>query len=1077
MRVAVITPAIQDPHRLFGAERHFVGMVEAFRNKVDTDWIQVPVSEASWNGVLQSYLDCFDLDLSRYDLVVSTKNPTFMVQHPNHICWLLHQIRVFYDRFDEEYGHLPGPALAEKRQQREIIHQLDRLAFQRVRKIFTNGSETARRLKHYSGFDAEILYPPVLATGHYCAGQDYFFLPGRLHQWKRVDLAVRAMQHISDDIPLLIAGTGEDEDRLRELAGGDPRIHFLGFVNDAEMLALYANALAVLFVPKDEDFGYITVEAMLSHKPVIVCTDSGQPARLIQNGRSGFVVNPDPTEIAGAMSLLAGDRELARNMGEAAHESAPPQSWDAVIERLLEAGTGDTKPAVSSGGRTWSPSLEHEPIRGIQILVADNQVLEPAVGGARVRVKEICNGLARYFPTEYIGAFDWPGPASTDHTTPSGWRCRVFALSDLHYRLSQRLQRWVSGGSVIDVSFSLLAHTSRQFLRALREAVRQADVVVFTHPWCYPLAKRLLRGKYVIYDAHNFEWGLRRELLSGTTIGRLLARYVKRVEGKVARRSNAVWACSTQDADQISEAHGVPLERIFIVPNSADVQAVTPATEDVRRRAKEHFGWGQHPVAIFVGSGYGPNTEAAAFIIETLAREMPDLIFAILGSVREDHLRSANQNFVLPENVFLPGTMEETDLLTALHASDVALNPVVMGSGTNLKMLQFMAAGLATVSTPAGIRGISEAERFSMVTERDRFADNIRHLLSNSQFRLAMGRSARQEAVTNYDWSVVVGRAAQHIHQELKYHKPMDPPFFSVVIPTYNRPENLLRLLDSLMKQTFPDFEVVVVDQGTPPVEIRADQRQRLRIHSLYSSERGMSISRNKGWKHASGTVVAFTDDDCIPEPDWLFKAAQCFDAGAIAGLEGRIRSTNLGDPRYRTVSNVGFEGIGFMTANMFYLRSVLEKIGGFDERFSVFREDTDLAWRAMAFGDIPHRNDVVVFHPPHPVDLVRESRAERAKLFSLDPLLLEKHPQRYVYLICREAHYRNTPGYWSNFLRGMREYQVELPIPMLFGKLSAADPDWWSAVMSGTCAGKFGLNEDDLTALYLLLEQTSQHT
>ena len=333
MKTAIITPAIHDPQRLFGAERHFVGMVQAFQRHVDTDWIQVPLSEARWESILQGYLDCYDLDLSAYDLVVSTKSPTYLAQHPNHVCWLLHQIRVFYDRFEDEYGKLPASALVELRSQRQTIQRLDTLAFRRLSRIFTNGNETARRLKLYNGFDAEVLYPPVFSQGHYCAGQEHFLVPGRLHRWKRVDLAIRAMQHLPQDIPLLIAGTGEDEPHFRWLAAQDPRIRFLGFVSDAEMLRLYADALAVLFVPKEEDFGYITVEAMLSRKPVIVCKDSGEPASLIQNGVSGYVVNPDPVEIAGAMSLLLGNRQLAHEMGEHAFGAVPSQSWDDVVQR------------------------------------------------------------------------------------------------------------------------------------------------------------------------------------------------------------------------------------------------------------------------------------------------------------------------------------------------------------------------------------------------------------------------------------------------------------------------------------------------------------------------------------------------------------------------------------------------------------------------------------------------------------------------------------------------------------------------------------------------------------------------
>ena len=114
MRVAIVTPEVQNPDHLFGAERHFVGVVHAFQQKTDAHWIQVPASEQTWNDILRGYLDCFQLDLGRYDLVVSTKNPTYAVQHRNHVCWLLHQARVFYDRFDDECTGLPGYAIAEK---------------------------------------------------------------------------------------------------------------------------------------------------------------------------------------------------------------------------------------------------------------------------------------------------------------------------------------------------------------------------------------------------------------------------------------------------------------------------------------------------------------------------------------------------------------------------------------------------------------------------------------------------------------------------------------------------------------------------------------------------------------------------------------------------------------------------------------------------------------------------------------------------------------------------------------------------------------------------------------------------
>ena len=1075
MKAAIITPAIADSNRLYGAERHYVGMVQAFRQKVDTEWIQVPISEYNWEAVLQGYLDCYELDVSGFDVVVSTKNPTYMVQHPHHVCWLLHQMRVFYDRFDDEYGSLPAPILEERKQQRDAIHRLDTLGFRQVRRIFTNGKETARRLNFYNGFEAEVLHPPVFASGHHNGAQDYFLLPGRLHRWKRVDLALRAMQHVSVDIPLLIAGTGEDEAEFRKAAAGDPRIRFLGFVDDAELLELYANALGVLFVPKDEDFGYITVEAMLSHKPVIVCKDSGEPALLVRDGESGFVVDPEPSAVAEAMNSLLANRQLAREMGEAAYRSAPGQSWDPIVDRVLEAAYEECGPEpvemVSEPEPTGLPPLLQTAQEPVRLLVTDNQVLDPAVGGARVRVKELCEKLAAHFPTEYIGAYDWPGPPSTDTSPVPNWHCRVFALSPWQYKAARWLQGYVPGGSVIDVSFSWMTRLSQNFVRALRKTVAESEVVVFTHPWVYPLAKDLLQDKLVIYDAHNFEYALRSKLLCSSFVGRRLSDSVKRIEGDLVRRSDDVWVCSWEDADGIGSTYNVPRERFHLLPNCADTRALRPATSSDKADAKAAHGWTGRVVAVFVGSGYRPNTEAVAFIIEQLAPAFPQIMFAIAGSVKEDYLRTGSAASQ-PENVNLMGVIEEQELYTVLRAADIALNPVDFGSGTNLKLVQYMAAGLAIISTETGIRGIERGSEVCAVADRPRFAEVLQQLQEDPALRAQMGRLARRDAENHFDWANELDRAAQRINSLLRYRRRMSPPFFSVVIPTYNRPDNLFRNLQALTRQTFPDFEVVVVDQSDPAVEIPEEFKQKLEIRYVYSQQRGPALARNKGIREATGHVIAFTDDDCIPEADWLEKAARHFDRGAIAGLEGRVRSEKVGDPKYRTVSNVDFEGIGFMTANMFYRRDLLLKVNGFDERFpDAFREDTDLAWRIQDFGEIPHARDAVVFHPPHAVTIERESKVERSKMFRVDPILLERHPDKYIALLRMEGHYRYMPGFWQHFARGLRESRVPAPIGKLLQQLRVHDAEWWGQVNSDYAAfSNSAMTPEDFDAVRALI-------
>jgi len=112
-------------------------------------------------------------------------------------------------------------------------------------------------------------------------------------------------------------------------------VTFLGSVGDDELVNLYRNALAVVYPPYDEDFGYVTLEAFLARRPVITCTDSGGPNEFVVDGTNGFVCEPAPEAIAAAANRLAGDRKLAAALGDAGHDVARRITWDGVIEKLV----------------------------------------------------------------------------------------------------------------------------------------------------------------------------------------------------------------------------------------------------------------------------------------------------------------------------------------------------------------------------------------------------------------------------------------------------------------------------------------------------------------------------------------------------------------------------------------------------------------------------------------------------------------------------------------------------------------------------------------------------------------------
>lgn len=319
-----------------GAEAFHTGFCNALREHGwSVDKIQIGSDESTFEHILETYLYCYDLDVSQYDLVISSKAPSFAVRHPRHICYLQHTIRVFYDMFDVEFPNADDAL----KQQRHRIQALDTglLAPPRVAHIFTNGDETRRRLKRFNQLDAEVLYPGLLVDNfHTGSSGNYLFLPGRLHRWKRIGLLIDAMRYVKSDIELRIAGTGEDHDRFVQRAAGDPRIRFMGHIRDAERIEQYANALAVPFVPLMEDFGYITLEAFRSGKPVITCRDAGTPADLVSSANAGIVAESTPESIANAIDVLVSDRKRAVAMGEHGRQASESITWDAAVDRVMQ---------------------------------------------------------------------------------------------------------------------------------------------------------------------------------------------------------------------------------------------------------------------------------------------------------------------------------------------------------------------------------------------------------------------------------------------------------------------------------------------------------------------------------------------------------------------------------------------------------------------------------------------------------------------------------------------------------------------------------------------------------------------
>lgn len=661
----------------------------------------------------------------------------------------------------------------------------------------------------------------------------------------------------------------------------------------------------------------------------------------------------------------------------------------------------------------------------LRVTVIDMQPITPAVGGGRQRLLGLYHALGSNIECTYVGSYDWPGESFRDQQLTSGLREIVVPLSTAHHKAAAVLAKRMGGRTVIDIAFPDQVHLSEEYLAMARAQIASADVVVFSHPWCYPaLCGDLKANQLVVYDSQNVEALLRLSLHADLPQASSLLARVAEVEYQICREADLVLACSHEDREIFARVYDLDWSRLRVMPNGIFAFAHALQTPTERSAAKHALGVSQRALVVFVGSDYGPNNDAARYVSYQLAVAMPDVAFGIIGGCSGKLSSGA-----LPPNVMALGQLDEEQKRCWMQAADLAVNPLAAGSGTSIKMFDFMAAGLPVVTTEIGARGIAHVGTAPFVVAAlEDFTDAIIKLLNNEAERERYARQARQTVEQFYAWERISPALGSLLSEHLR-NKECSHPDFTVVIPTYERHQLLDRLMLRLEAQEERDFEVIVVDQSRERWP-NADAARSFPLLYVHSEVKGAVSARNLGGHLAAGNIIAFTDDDCEPRPSWLMNARRWFDDPAVVGIEGLIRSDHLDDPDWRPVTNVGFEGIGFMTANLMVRNEAFQQLDGFDVAFDRphFREDTDFGWRLQELGAVPYAADVEVFHPAQRRDIQRESLDERNKFFEKDALLLKKHPEKYRQLFFKEGHYCQTPGFWSHFQRGMDLHDVPSP-------------------------------------------------
>jgi glycosyltransferase involved in cell wall biosynthesis len=348
--VKIIVATAQAPFVVGGAEflaRNLINALEYTGHEVEL--VNIPFFDVPIESIESQILAMRLLEVERTwagnsDLCIGLKFPAYYIKHSNKVVWALHQYRAVYDLWGSDYSnmHLQPDGLRIKK----VIHHADGLYLREASRIYTISNNVTKRMKKFNQLDSTCLYHPCPdMEKFYCNRYDnYILMPSRINVTKRQMLAVEAMALTKSDIKLYIVGKADNiivSDEIRQYVKNqklDKTVLFYDHVSQEEKFKLYANARAVMFIPYDEDYGYISLESMSASKPIITAKDSGGTLEFVENGKTGLVVDPTPADIARAIDEFAAGEVMSKEMGEASkkHIMEMNITWDNVVKELTK---------------------------------------------------------------------------------------------------------------------------------------------------------------------------------------------------------------------------------------------------------------------------------------------------------------------------------------------------------------------------------------------------------------------------------------------------------------------------------------------------------------------------------------------------------------------------------------------------------------------------------------------------------------------------------------------------------------------------------------------------------------------
>ena len=757
MKIAIICPS-PEPFQFGGIERLAYNITCSINENTDhcAELLKLQYREDNSLSILLGYYRFARLNLKNYDAVITLKYPAWIVKHHHHILYMNHKLRGLYDTyggprsfqsyFKNNPLKFPGIHI------RKMVHILDNIALspKRIVHYLAISNEVKSRGGYFpEGVDIEVLYEPSPIEWYPEDSLEYryIFTASRLDPAKRIELIIKAMRYVKEDIELYVAGDGPDKRRLEDLSRPDPRIKILGHVKNSRLKELYLKSLVVPFVPYREDFGLITLEAMKCKKPVLTFTDSGGSKELVKDGKTGFIVEPSPRKLAEKINFFIEKPEKAVEFGENGFKSVSHINKKNFALSILSS-------------LKWKEDLiKYSKTNKKIIVLLSTYTIFPHYGGGKARIYNLYKELSRFFRIFIIALSQEDDNYMFNILGKDFFEVRI-PMSKTHKLIMWEYEKEV-GNPVSDVSAPGLICRTPIFNSVVSEYSKIAHILVASHPYLFPLIKKY-EDKLLVYESHNVEYNLKKDILSKTKTGKNLLKDVQKVEKTALTLSRAVFVTSYSESNELSALYDVDQSKMATIPNGVVIDRKDRFEYD-RKNLKSKYNIKEDKVVVFLGAWHPPNLEAFIFIKDVLCGKLPHIRFLVLGSVL-DQYKSIYKKEDFPENLTLSGNVTDDEKYELFAVSDIAINPMKSGSGTNLKMLDFMASELPVLSTHVGSRSLDMIpEKDYIQSELEGFKDKLGSLLEKPQELERIGKNGRELVRERYDWKLIAEKACRFL--------------------------------------------------------------------------------------------------------------------------------------------------------------------------------------------------------------------------------------------------------------------------------------------------------------------------